>query len=261
VHRIGDSVTSWSVALIGSLAGMEAGAEMTKHIYKWRWKYFTRNELDSPDDGSLVINEDAIDKLERMRELMGVPLKINSAYRSKKHNAKVEGAEGSMHRQGRAFDISNKGHDPAELYQAAVKAGFTRFGFARTYLHVDTGNPPTWWEYGKGNRAIYVKASSPAINAIPKALSIEKETEAPNKIEGVPLSDKQKIAVATTTGVVGAGGVTTIISEPQFIVEHGPSAIAAFFKFLQSSDWRVALAAILVCGLFGLIWWIWKGRR
>ena len=219
----------------------------------WRWKYFTLDEIKCKGTGELVINEDALDKLERMRAIMGAPLKINSAYRSPTYNQKIGGAKNSMHRQGRAFDVSNVGHDPAELYQAAVKAGFTGFGFARTYLHVDTGKP-RWWEYGKGYRNKYVAA----LPIYPRANIVEKEKEAPHKIEGVALSDKQKIAVATT-GVAGAGTIATAITEPQIIIEHAPSAIAAFFTFLRSADWRVALAMIGLVAVGGLIWWIWKG--
>jgi hypothetical protein len=232
-------------------------------MMQWRWKYFTRNEVNSPDDGSLVINEDALDKLERMRIKVGKPLKINSAYRSIKHNKKVGGEEGSMHRQGRAFDISNKGHNPYDLYQAAIDAGFTGFGFYRTFLHVDTGNK-RWWEGGKGNRKLYTDNPAPKPQA-PKPIAKPspqdtffindidaKETEKPNKIEGVPLSDKQKTTVAVTTGVAATGSIATAITDPQIITPA--------LSFLQNVDYRVGLAVCAIIALTGLGYWLWRRK-
>jgi hypothetical protein len=230
---------------------------------QWKWKYFNRDEVNSPDDGSLVINEDALDKLERMRIKVGKPLKINSAYRSIKHNKKVGGEKGSMHRQGRAFDISNKGHNPYDLYQAAIDAGFTGFGFYRTFLHVDTGNK-RWWEGGKGNRKLYTDNPAPKPQA-PKPIakpSLQdtffindidaKETEKPNKIEGVPLSDKQKTTVAVTTGVAATGSIATAITDPQIITPA--------INIAQSLDYRVVIVLLLIGAIGFGVWWF-RGRK
>jgi len=215
-------------------------------VIQWRWKYFTRDELACKGSNEFLINEDALDKLEKMRVIMGAPLKINSAYRSPSHNKKVGGKPNSMHVQGRAFDVALAGHDPVKLYSAAIKAGFTGFGFYRTFLHVDTGAKRSWGSYAK-------QYQSNAINfSPPKALSIEKEAEKPNKIEGVPLSDNQKTTVAVTTGVAGAAGITTVIADPQIITPA--------LSFLQMADYRVAIAVVAVIALGGLIYWIW-GRK
>ncbi|TAE81881.1 MAG: hypothetical protein EAZ74_04070 [Alphaproteobacteria bacterium] len=45
-------------------------------------------ELASKGDGSLLVNHDAIARLERMREIIDAPLIITSAYRDPLHNAK-----------------------------------------------------------------------------------------------------------------------------------------------------------------------------
>jgi uncharacterized protein YcbK (DUF882 family) len=84
-----------------------------------------------------------------MREIVGKPMVILSAYRSPLHNARVGGAPLSQHRNGTAFDIALKGHDRHALLRAARAAGFTGFGFYSTFLHVDTGRKRTWgkkWE-------------------------------------------------------------------------------------------------------------------
>jgi hypothetical protein len=113
-------------------------------VHAWHYRWFTPRELASKGDGSLLVDHDAISKLERMREILGKPLIITSAYRDPLHNARVGGAPMSMHRFGRAFDIASQGRVRQELYQAAVEAGFTGFGFYNTFLHVDTGRKRQW---------------------------------------------------------------------------------------------------------------------
>ena len=209
----------------------------------WKWKYFTRKELSSKDDGSFLINEDALNKLERMRNIIGKPLIINSAYRSLAHNKAVKGSANSMHVQGRAFDVSIKGHNPVALYQAALDAGFAGFGFARTYLHVDTGNK-RYWEYKKGDKRKFVVENT----TLPEiALSIDKETENPRKVESVGVSDT---TIAAGTGVVVAtGGLTAI--DPTFMIEHAPS----FLSFLKTADWRIAMVVLVIVVIAGFVWW------
>lgn len=209
----------------------------------WKWKYFTRNELSSKDDGSFLINEDALNKLERMRKIVGKPLIINSAYRSPRHNKKIGGKPNSMHVQGRAFDVSIKGHNPAILYQIALTAGFTGFGFARTYLHVDTG-AKRYWEYKKGDKRKFLTQD----DYLPEmALSIDKETEKPKKVEGVGVSDT---TIAAGTGVIVAtGGLTAI--DPTFMIENAPAALS----FLQMADYRIAMVVLVIVVIAGFIWW------
>ncbi len=110
----------------------------------WRWRYFTPREIASKGDGSLLIDEDALDRLQHARQIARVPFVILSAYRDPIHNAKVGGAPLSMHQQGKAFDIRIAGLDKWQLLTACQRAGFTGFGFYSTFLHVDTGKSRTW---------------------------------------------------------------------------------------------------------------------
>ncbi len=113
-------------------------------LASWRWPHFAPREIASKGDGSILIHEASLDRLEHARQLMGQPLIILSAYRDPIHNAEVGGAPLSMHKQGRAFDIRIAGLDKWQLHNACQKAGFTGFGFYQTFLHVDTGKPRTW---------------------------------------------------------------------------------------------------------------------
>lgn len=111
----------------------------------WKWKYFTPKELACKGTGLILVDFEAIDKLEELRDILGVPFSPNSAYRSESHNKAVGGAKNSMHRLGRAFDIPIKG----KMTRACIKVvadhvGFTGIGDYDTFVHVDTGKRRYW---------------------------------------------------------------------------------------------------------------------
>jgi len=125
-------------------------AQLFKH-YKdvpstlWRWANFTPKEIACKGTGELLINFDAMDKLQDLRELLGVPFSPNSAYRSINHNRSIGGSAKSMHLHGRAFDIplsKNIGREALKL--VSLKCGFTGLGDYDTFVHVDTGSPRHW---------------------------------------------------------------------------------------------------------------------
>jgi len=116
-------------------------------VYEWVWPNFSPEEIACRGTGALKVNSDALTKLQMLRNIMAVPLIITSAYRSPEHNAAQGGAQNSMHLTGRAFDIALAGIDKGALLHYAVDVGFTGFGFAKTFMHVDTGGK-RWWVYG-----------------------------------------------------------------------------------------------------------------
>ncbi len=61
--------------------------------------------------------------LEEVRNLLGKPIHINSAYRSVETNAKVNGKSTSQHCRGTAADIKVKGMTPDQVVTAIVKSG------------------------------------------------------------------------------------------------------------------------------------------
>lgn len=66
---------------------------------------FSPAEL-ADEDGKVKILKTALINLQLLRLEFGAPLRINSAYRSPAHNARVGGGESSLHIHGHAFDIS-----------------------------------------------------------------------------------------------------------------------------------------------------------
>jgi uncharacterized protein YcbK (DUF882 family) len=58
------------------------------------------------------------DNLQVLRDYLGVPVKINSAYRSLEHNRKIGGSTSSQHLLGKAADIVVKFKTPDEVANA-----------------------------------------------------------------------------------------------------------------------------------------------
>ncbi len=112
----------------------------------WRWANFSPRELACKGTGQLRIDEAALDRLQALRTRLGRPIVLTSAYRSPEHNRRVGGAGGSLHLQGRAFDVRMDNHDPHEFEAAAREVGFTGFGYypKQGFMHIDTGSVRTW---------------------------------------------------------------------------------------------------------------------
>ena len=93
--------------------------------------------------GCTYVSQDAIDKLEELRVLLGAPIRINSACRCPIHNAKVGGAPLSQHRSTKrspstAFDIALGSHDKQDIISLAERVGFKGIGLNyKTFVHVD----------------------------------------------------------------------------------------------------------------------------
>jgi zinc D-Ala-D-Ala carboxypeptidase len=112
----------------------------------WRWPSFSPREIACKGTGSILINADALDKLQALRDRLGKPLVLTSAYRSPEHNRRVGGAKASKHVEGIAFDVRMDNHDPHEFEAAARAVGFKGFGYypKSGFMHVDTGPARSW---------------------------------------------------------------------------------------------------------------------
>jgi len=114
----------------------------------WRWASFSPAEIACRGTGKLLINEPALDKLQALRDRLGKPLIVRSAYRSPEHNRAVGGATWSKHMDGAAFDIALSNHDPVAFEATARAVGFLGFGFypRSGFIHVDLGPERQWGE-------------------------------------------------------------------------------------------------------------------
>jgi uncharacterized protein YcbK (DUF882 family) len=102
-------------------------------------KYFKPTEFIC--EGKVVfdkMNPELLRRLDSMREIMGIPMKLNSSYRTPEHNLQEGGKPDSAHIYGLAVDIACPSSTiRCLLIQSAFKAGFTRIGVGNTFVHVD----------------------------------------------------------------------------------------------------------------------------
>jgi len=101
-------------------------------------KYFKPEEFKMREE--IVydkMDETFLLQLDKLRELVGESLHINSSYRSELYNAALKGAKTSMHLKGRAIDIFCKnGTLRAKIIKNALNLGLS-CGVYDTWVHVD----------------------------------------------------------------------------------------------------------------------------
>lgn len=98
-------------------------------------------------DGSdkILIDIDFVkDKLQKIRDHFGVPVTINSAYRTVSWNTKCGGAKNSYHLKGMAFDIVVKGKTPQEVAKYAQSLGINCIIKYNTFVHIDSRETKYW---------------------------------------------------------------------------------------------------------------------
>ena len=224
---------------------------MTNHYYAdwrdvpdtaWRWAKFSPEEIACRSDGAIRINKVALDKLQELRDRIGSPLIVHSAYRSPDHNRKVGGAKHSMHLQGAAFDISMANHDPKAFEATARAVGFTGFGFypRQNFMHVDTGRARQWGDQ-----------FPPRVSRF--------APEPPRLRKNLTESRTMKGGGAAGVATIGAAGVEVV----QQAVAETQSALQPLIPYLDSLRWLfIAVALIGVSVTIYARWDDWrKGRH
>lgn len=194
----------------------------------WRWPNFSPAEIACRGSGSLRINEEALHKLQALRDRLGKPLIVRSAYRSPAHNRAVGGATRSKHLDGAAFDIAMANHDPLAFEAAAREVGFLGFGFypRSGFIHVDLGPARQWGE------RFPVRATAFAAETAPV---------------------REVLADSRTMKGSGAAGVATLgaagVEVAQSVLTESQTAILPLVPYLDTLRWvfiAVALAGLVV---------------
>ena len=111
------------------------------------WHDFKPKEVECRHCHEVLIHTQSMDCLQALRTKMGRPLVINSGYRCPEHNNAVGGSPNSLHKLGRAFDISTRGWSDSDINKLTGKAnvvGFGGIGTYTTFVHVDTGPVRDW---------------------------------------------------------------------------------------------------------------------
>lgn len=143
-------------------------------------KFFKRDEFDSPATPNDIasgaetytkngitylkgsgkhMNPVTLRKLDKARELAGIPFIISSGYRTinwEKHRGR---SGRSAHTLGMAVDVAFKTIAQRDaIIKAAIKAGFTRIGIASNFVHLDNADEADpvlyatkYWGYPSGS--------------------------------------------------------------------------------------------------------------
>lgn len=117
-------------------------------LEQWVWPNFSPAEIavrGGPRQGAVLINPPALDALQTLRNTLGAPVILNSAYRDPEWNRIVGGAFRSKHLMGIAFDVRDSDYySRDELVAAARSAGFCGFGYYANFIHIDLGPKRKW---------------------------------------------------------------------------------------------------------------------
>lgn len=106
-------------------------------------KNFTTEELACPCCNKFYMTDDFIKKLQRLRDLYGKPMKVNSACRCESHNKKVGGVINSFHlitdiKPGTAVDVDIRNSSDRYVFlKCAINSGFSGIGIYKSFIHID----------------------------------------------------------------------------------------------------------------------------
>ena len=197
----------------------------------WRWKNFSAAEIACRGTGQLKLHPEALDKLQALRERLGKPLIVRSAYRSPAHNRTVGGAARSKHMDGTAFDIAMSNHDPAAFAEAARAVGFLGFGtYPRSgFMHIDLGPARSWGEPFPARSVAFAEETPPA---------------------------RETIAQSRTLKGTGAAGVATVgaagVEVAQEVLTEAQGAVLPLVPYLDTLRWL--FIALALGGIAVAVW-------
>lgn len=197
----------------------------------WRWENFSPAEIACRGTGQLKLHPEALDRLQALREQLGKPLIVRSAYRSPQHNRNVGGAPRSKHMDGTAFDIAMGNHDPVAFEAAAREVGFLGFGYypRSGFMHIDLGPARVWGEPFPKRAVAFVEETRPA---------------------------REVLAQSRTLRGTGAAGVATVgaagVEVAQEALAEAQGAVLPLVPYLDTLRW--VFIALALAGIAVTVW-------
>lgn len=117
-------------------------------------RYFTETEFACRHCGVAKMDQDFVDKLNRLREACGFALRVSSGYRCPDHPIEAKKSTTGAHTTGKAVDFAVEGRLAHNLLRNAMAMNFAGIGVQQKgsgrFIHLDDwDNPsrPTIWSY------------------------------------------------------------------------------------------------------------------
>lgn len=111
-------------------------------------KHFSNKEVACHHCGALGLTPEMKEKLDALRETLGRPVVLTSAYRCPKHPIEKRKKTPGTHAQGIAVDIKvDTVKEVSEIVRVARSLGFQGLGIADTFVHIDLRPVRMWWPY------------------------------------------------------------------------------------------------------------------
>ena len=121
-------------------------------------KNFNKREFNSKDGKRMPkdVLKNVIElakNLQVIRDHIGEPIHINSAYRSPKHNKRVGGSPRSQHLKGKAADLTSKDFTPLQLHSIIEKLILEGkisqggLGLYNGFVHYDIRGHKARWDF------------------------------------------------------------------------------------------------------------------
>jgi uncharacterized protein YcbK (DUF882 family) len=115
-------------------------------------EFESRDGAAMPDDVLENIKELA-ENLQKVRDLLGEPVHINSGYRSPAHNERIGGVPNSQHVKGKAADVSMRNFtakDLVKVFERLINEGALKeggLGLYNGFVHYDIRGERRRWNF------------------------------------------------------------------------------------------------------------------
>lgn len=122
-------------------------------------KNFSREELKCSFSGECELEEDALQRLQALRDEWAKPIRLSSAYRSAENPRERTKKTGPGYHHGvngnggQAFDVLIAGEEVVPFIALAIKHGFRGIGvnqkgeWNQRFIHIDTRDKYACWSY------------------------------------------------------------------------------------------------------------------
>ena len=99
---------------------------------------FSRAEFSCPcAKCETVVAMGLVDRLQRIRDAIRMPIRITSGYRCKTYNAQVGGETDSAHLTGEAVDVLMPSNEYRAIFIEQMVRWFSRYGIYDRHIHMD----------------------------------------------------------------------------------------------------------------------------